>query len=113
MPVIKPEGTKTAQSTSAIAMSAAPTSSMLLNAAARGDRPAAMLRSMFSTTTMASSTTMPTAKTSQNNEQNGFADRLLDFIHGLLYELRRIVDDGIGNPRRETLRELLHGRADG
>ncbi len=66
---MKPAGTNTAQSTSAIAISAAPTSSMLLMAASRGASPAAMLRSTFSTTTMASSTTMPTASTSPNRER--------------------------------------------
>src|SRR5438445_292482 len=63
MPVMKAEGTNTAQSTSAIAISAEPTSSMLLMDASRGARPAAMLRSTFSTTTIASSTTMPIAST--------------------------------------------------
>ena len=66
---MKPAGTNTAHSTSAIATNAAPTSSMLLMAASRGGRPAAMLRSTFSTTTMASSTTMPTASTSPNSER--------------------------------------------
>ncbi len=64
---MKAAGTNTAHSTSAIAISAPPTSSMLLIAASRGCRPAAILRSTFSTTTMASSTTMPTASTSPNN----------------------------------------------
>ena len=63
---MKAAGTNTAHSTSAIAISAPPTSSMLLIAASRGCRPAAILRSTFSTTTMASSTTMPTASTSPN-----------------------------------------------
>ena len=56
---MKADGTNTAHSTSAIAISAVPTSSMLRIAASRGDSPAAMLRSTFSTTTIASSTTMP------------------------------------------------------
>ena len=42
---------------------------MLLIAASRGARPAAMLRSTFSTTTMASSTTMPIASTSPNSDR--------------------------------------------
>ena len=53
----------TAHSTSAIATSAPPTSSMLLTAASRGLSPAAMLRSTFSTTTIASSTRIPIAST--------------------------------------------------
>ena len=63
---MNPDGMNTAQRTSAIAISAEPTSSMLLMAASRGRSPAAMLRSTFSTTTIASSTTMPTASTSPN-----------------------------------------------
>ncbi len=59
-------GMNTAHRTSAIAISAPPTSSMLLMAASRGRSPASMLRSTFSTTTMASSTTIPTASTSPN-----------------------------------------------
>ncbi len=63
------DGTNTAHSTSAMAISAEPTSLMLLRAASRGAKPAAMLRSTFSTTTMASSTTMPIARTSPNKER--------------------------------------------
>ena len=66
---MKTDGTNTAHNTNAIAMSAEPTSSMLLRAASRGGRPAAMLRSTFSTTTMASSTTMPIASTSPNKDR--------------------------------------------
>src|SRR5215467_3637715 len=67
MPVMNADGTNTAHSTSAIAIRAAPTSSMLLTAASCGDSPAAMLRSTFSTTTIASSTTIPIASTSPNS----------------------------------------------
>ena len=63
------DGTNTAHSTSAMAISAEPTSSMLFRAASRGARPVAMLRSTFSTTTMASSTTMPIANTSPNSDR--------------------------------------------
>ena len=66
---MKIDGTNTAHSTSAIAISAEPTSSMLLRAASRGASPAAILRSTFSTTTMASSTTMPIAKTRPNSDR--------------------------------------------
>ena len=45
-------------------MIAVPTSSMVRCAASRGDRPSRMLRSTFSTTRMASSTTIPIASTS-------------------------------------------------
>ena len=44
------------------------TSSMALWEASRGDSPASMFRSTFSTTTMASSTTMPMASTSPNSD---------------------------------------------
>ena len=63
---MKAVGTNTAISTSEIASTAVPTSSMVRCAAARGASPIAMLRSTFSTTTMASSTTMPTASTRPN-----------------------------------------------
>ncbi len=62
-------GANTAHSTSAMATSAQPTSSMVRRAASRGARPAAMLRSTFSTTTIASSTTMPIAKTRPNSDR--------------------------------------------
>src|SRR3954467_8432530 len=67
MPGIKAVGTNTAASTSAMAITAVPTSSMVLCAASLGESPSAMLRSTFSTTTMASSTTMPMASTIPNN----------------------------------------------
>ena len=66
---MKADGTNTAVSTSAMAISARPTSSMLLRAASLGDKPVAMLRSTFSTTTMASSTTMPIASTRPNSDR--------------------------------------------
>ncbi len=44
------------------------TSFMATLVASRGDRPSAMCRSTFSTTTIASSTTMPMASTSPNND---------------------------------------------
>ena len=63
---MKAVGTNTAQSTSAIATTAVPTSSMVACAASRGVLPSAMLRSTFSTTTIASSTTMPIARIRPN-----------------------------------------------
>ncbi len=51
-----------------IAMIGRLTSSIALWAASRGERPASMFRSTFSTTTIASSTTMPMASTSPNSE---------------------------------------------
>ena len=143
------EGTNTAHSTSAIAISAVPTSSMLRIDASRGFKPAAMLRSTFSTTTMASSTTMPTASTRpnsdrllsekpkvairkkvpisdtgmaikrddrgapglqeqhdhQHHQQDRFEDGLLDRFDRLPDELRRVVDDLVGDAGREALRQ--------
>ena len=66
MPPTKADGTNTATSTSAIAISAVPTSSMVARAASMGDSPSRRRRSTFSTTTIASSTTMPTESTSPN-----------------------------------------------
>ena len=67
MPPMNAVGMNTAVSTSAMAISAVPTSVMVTRAASVGDRPSRNFRSTFSTTTMASSTTMPTASTSPNS----------------------------------------------
>ncbi len=63
---MKASGTNTATSTSAMAMMGPDTSRIARYVASRGVSPASMLRSTFSTTTMASSTTMPIASTSPN-----------------------------------------------
>src|SRR5688572_16571624 len=60
-------GMNTAQSTSAMAIIGPVTSSIAFFVASNGVRPSAMFRSTFSTTTMASSTTIPMANTSPNN----------------------------------------------
>ena len=60
-------GTNTAVSTSPIAMIGPETSDIARCAASRGGWPDSMLRSTFSTTTIASSTTMPIASTSPNS----------------------------------------------
>ena len=63
-PPKKAMGRNTALSTMVIAMMALATWSIDLRAASRGDRPSVlMIRSTFSTTTMASSTTIPIAST--------------------------------------------------
>src|SRR6516164_5385636 len=46
-----------------------PTSSIVRWAACKGDTPSRILRSTFSTTTIASSTTMPTASTRPNRDR--------------------------------------------
>src|SRR2546430_11612418 len=61
-------GTNTAHSTSAMAMIGPLTSSIARWLASSGDRPSSMCRSTFSTTTIASSTTMPIASTSPNSD---------------------------------------------
>ena len=61
-------GTKTAHSTSTMAISAPATCRMARSAASLAESPSlAMRRSVFSMTTMASSTTMPIASTSANS----------------------------------------------
>src|SRR5581483_6395467 len=63
-------GMNTPINTNAMAMSAPDTSSIVSCAAWRGDRCFSSInREMFSTTTMASSTTMPIASTSPNNDK--------------------------------------------
>ena len=63
MPPTNAAGMNTAESTSAMATTGPVTSSIALRVASRGDSPCSSQRSTFSTTTMASSTTMPMAST--------------------------------------------------
>lgn len=67
MPGMNEVGTNTAQSTSVIANSAPPTSFIVNNVASRGPAPVDKCRSTFSTTTIALSTTIPTASTRPNS----------------------------------------------
>ncbi len=69
MPLMKAAGMNTAPSTSAIATRARPTSSIVRCAASLGAMPCSRLRSTFSTTTIASSTTMPIASTRPNSDR--------------------------------------------
>ncbi|MNO97610.1 hypothetical protein D3C76_893260 [compost metagenome] len=62
-------GTNTAHSTRAVAMIGPVTSLMAFCVASSGFRPSPILRSTFSTTTMASSTTIPMANTSPNSDK--------------------------------------------
>jgi len=69
MPEMKAVGTNTAQSVRAMAINAVDTSVIVRCAASLGGIPSAMFRSTFSTTTIASSTTMPTARTRPNSDR--------------------------------------------
>ena len=69
IPEMKATGTNTAHSVKAIAISAVDTSVIVSWAASSGDKPRAILRSTFSTTTMASSTTIPTASTNPKRDR--------------------------------------------
>ena len=69
IPEINAQGTNTAHSTRATPITGPVTSCMARNAASRGDSPCSIQRSTFSTTTIASSTTMPIASTSPNRER--------------------------------------------
>ena len=70
MPGMKLVGMNTPHSTSAIAINAPDTSSIVLCAASRGESPSSSIkRSIFSTTTIASSTTIPIASTMPNSER--------------------------------------------
>ena len=67
MPPRKATGTNTAHSTSTMAITAPETSRIASSAASNGGMPSSRIRrSTFSSTTMASSTTMPMASTSAN-----------------------------------------------
>src|SRR5260221_6706677 len=68
MPLTSAVGTNTAVSTTAIEITAPPTSSIAFLVASFGSRPRSIHLSTFSTTTIASSTTMQIANTSPNNE---------------------------------------------
>src|SRR6266481_4544053 len=68
MPPTNAQGTNTAQSTSATAIIGPVTSSIAFRVASRGENPRSIQRSTFSTTTIASSTTMPIASTRPNSE---------------------------------------------
>ena len=69
MPPIMAVGTNTASSTSVVAMTGPVTSSMALAAASFAESPSSSInRIVFSTTTMASSTTIPIASTSPNRD---------------------------------------------
>ena len=66
-PGITRVGTNTASSTSVVATTAPPTWCMAFDAASLGGNPSSsMMRIVFSTTTMASSTTMPMARINPN-----------------------------------------------
>ena len=67
-PPMNPTGTNTAHKTKTIAISAPVTSSIALIVASRTESPSVdMIRSTFSITTIASSTTIPIASTNPNN----------------------------------------------
>ncbi len=69
MPAMNAVGMNTELSTSVIAITGPVISSSALIVASRGGRPFAIQRSTFSTTTIASSTTMPIASTRPNSER--------------------------------------------
>ena len=69
MPPMNATGTKTAERTSAIATTGPETSSIALRVAAFGSIPCSMWCMTASTTTIASSTTMPIARTSPRSER--------------------------------------------
>ena len=66
-PVAKPKGAKTAASVSVMATTAKPISRTPLKAARSGGSPSSIWRWMFSSTTMASSTTSPIASTTASS----------------------------------------------
>ena len=66
-PLMKEMGTNTAISTSVVAMTAKPISREPLMAASAGGSPVSIRRTMFSSTTMASSTTRPMASTAASS----------------------------------------------
>src|SRR5215212_9082220 len=69
MPLMNATGTNTADNPNAIAMTAGVTSVIARYVASRGLKPCSIQRSTFSTTTIASSTTMPIASTIPNSDR--------------------------------------------
>ena len=69
IPLMNAQGIKTAHKTKATAMTGPVTSVMAFRAASRGESPSCSQRSTFSTTTIASSTTMPMASTKPNSDR--------------------------------------------
>ena len=81
-PVIPPmnaQGTKTASNTNVVAMTGPVISAIALTAASFGERPSARWRLAFSTTTIASSTTIPIARTIPNSESI-FSEKPMPFM---------------------------------
>src|SRR5439155_27250027 len=69
IPEMNATGMNTADRPNAMAITAGVTSSLALKAASRGVSPCSIQRSTFSTTTIASSTTIPIASTRPNSER--------------------------------------------
>ncbi len=72
-------GMNTAHSTSAVATIGPVTSCIALRVASFGDCPSSMCRSTFSTTTIASSTTIPIASTMPNSDK-AFSEKPIRYI---------------------------------
>ena len=105
IPDRKAVGTNTAHSVRAIAISAPPTSSIVRCAASLGAMPARMLRSTFSPTTIASSTTMPTASTRPTS------DRLLSEMPAAASRVKvPISDPGIATTGISEARQVCRNR---
>src|SRR5471032_2937345 len=85
-------GTNTATSVSAIAMIGPLTSCIALYVASRADSPASIFRSTFSTTTIASSTTIPIASTMPNND-----NALIEKPNASSSEKVPMIDTGTAN----------------
>src|SRR5260370_17211403 len=101
MPDRKADGTNTAHSVSGMEINAPPTSSIVLWAASGGDIPDRIVRSTFSTTTIASSTTIPTASTRPNS------DSLLSEIPSAVRKLKVPSSDTSLTPTVMTLAPQL------
>ena len=112
---MKAMGTNTAHRVKAMAMIGPVTSRIAFRVASRGDRPFSILRSTFSTTTMASSTTMPIASTRPNsdkalmeNPNMYIAAKVPTMEIGTassgMIEARQVCRNRISTPRRTTSR---------
>src|SRR3546814_8355823 len=93
MPVRNKVGTNTAHKTSTIAISAADTSSIDALAASIAESPRSRLRSTFSTTTIASSTTTPIASTIRSEEHTSELQSLMRISYAVFCLKKKTNND--------------------
>ena len=100
MPSINAVGTNTLESTSTIAINAPCTCVIAFFVASFASKPSRMFRSTFSTTTIASSTTMPIASTKPNSDKLLMENPKNDIIANVPMSDTGIANSGITAARQ-------------